>query len=366
MTNKITRLCKLIIIPVLVASLTACGTTASTGDKISAVKEKSEKQLVKKIKKVKKVKKIKKECTKIKKVKSRKKKGKIRKRKAKCSKKKKFNFQGDANHPMVKKSGGRLLYSETEINHAKPGKYKIKHIDYDKVYLKKGEKRSKVGIYSNVTKDEKVYWKGEGFLELNQKMKFDDILSKATLNGEPVKLPMKFSDLGKQFSAFDDIDFSVFDYSVHQFYITDAKTGNTLRYVVLPEKKSDPYRGDKNKLLLFLYNERNQKLIDLKVNRERNEIYGFMNILGKHKFKLALDKVGIGDTFNEFYGKIGEPDSLIYGTVHYFSSTNIKGNGLSIDYDNSVYDSKSGKFLDVKNNVVTILQLTSKGEKNGK
>ncbi len=277
MTNRITRLCKLMLIPVLLVSLTACGTTAGKGDKIGAVKVQSDKQIVKKIKKEQ----------------SKNKKSKPRKKKTKRSKKKKFNFQGDANHPMVKKSGGRLLYSETEINHAKHDKYKIKHIDYDKVYLKKGEKRSKVGIYSNVTKDEKMYWDTDNYVECKQTMKFEDILSKATLNGKLIKLPMKFSDLGKQFSAFDDIDFSVFDYSVHQFYITDTKTGNTLQYCVFPEKKSDPYNGDKNKLVLFLYNVRNQKLIDLKVNRGRNEVYGFMNILGKHKFKVALENVGI-------------------------------------------------------------------------
>ncbi len=273
MSNKITRLCKLMLIPVLVVSLTACGTDASKGDKIGAVKGKSHKQIIEELKDEQ----------------SKPKKSKPRKKNAKRSKKKKFNFQGDANHPMVKKSGGRLLYSEAEINHAKHGKYKIKHIDYDKVYLKKGEKRSKVGIYSNVTKDEKVYWKGEEIVRYNQTMKFEDILSKATLNGKPIKLPMKFSDLGKQFFAFDDIDFSVFDYSVHQFYITDTKTGNTLRYLVLPSKKSDPYNGDKNNLTLFLYNARNEKLINVSVDKSKNEIYELMNVLGKHKYKVSFD-----------------------------------------------------------------------------
>ncbi len=348
MTNKITRLCKLMLIPVLLVSLTACGTTASKGDKIGTVKVQSDKQIVKKIKKEQ----------------SKHKKSKTRKKQAKRSKKKKFNFQGDANHPMVKKSGGRLLYSETEINHAKPGKYKIKHIDYDKVYLKKDEKPSKVGIYSNVTKDEKVYWKGEEIVRYNQTMKFEDILSKATLNGKSIKLPMKFSDLGKQFSAFDDVDFSVFDYSVHQFYITDTKTGNTLHYFVLPEKKSDPYSGDKNTLTLFLYNENNQELIDVAVDRGKNEIYELMNVLGKHKYKVALNGVGIGNTYNEFYDEIGEPNRLVYGSVAYRGSTVY--NHLSIEHKKKIYDSRINRYLNVKNNVVTILFLDNKGENNGK
>ncbi len=336
------------LIPVLLVSLTACGTTASAGDRIGSVKEKSDKQIVKKIKKEQ----------------SKHKKSKPRKKNAKRSKKKKFNFQGDANHPMVKKSGGRLLYSEAEINHAKHGKYKIKHIDYDKVYLKKGEKQSKVGIYSNVTKDEKVYWKGEEIVRYNQTMRFEDILSKATLNGKPIKLPMKFSDLGKQFSAFDDIDFSVFDYSVHQFYITDTKTGNTLRYLVLPEKKSDPYNGDKNNLTLFLYNSRNQDLINVSVDKSKNEIYELMNLLGMHKYKLAIDNVGIGDTLNEIYEKIGEPDCLLYGTVMY--SNGEKYGSVSVEYGDSAYDSKRKKYLNVKNNVATVIFVENKGEKDGK
>ncbi len=343
MTNKITKLSKLMLIPVLVVSLTACGITASKGDKIGTVKVQSDKQIVKKIKKEQ----------------SKHKKNKHINKKVKRSKNKKFNFQGDANHPMVKKSGGRLLYSETEINHAKPGKYKIKHIEYDKVYLKKGEKRSKVGIYSNVTKDEKVYWKREGEIKYKQKLKYEDLLDKITINGKKVKSPFKFADLGGEFAVFDKVDFTKFDRSMNPLYITDKKTGISLRFFTLV--KREYLKGEVVAYGFDLLDKKNEKILHVDIDRMKNEIVGFYSELGCTKFDLKINGVGVGNTLNEVYEALGTPCSVSSSDVQYDGSS--MGDYLFFDVDDSVMDSFIGNFVNVKNNVVTSVSIRFGGEK---
>ncbi len=79
---------------------------------------------------------------------------------------------------------------------------------------------------------------------------------------------------------------------------------------------------------------------------------------------LTKGTVYIGDTLNEIYEKIGEPDCLVYGAAHYNSTKD--DSIISIEDSDRIYDSRTNRYLDVKNNIVTEVHLEKKGEKDGK
>ncbi len=287
MSNKITRLCKLIIIPALVASLTACGTTVSKGDKIGSVKDKSTKQIVKKIKKEQ----------------SNNKKSKHIKKKAKRSKKKKFNFQGDANHPLVKKSAGRLLYRRRIV--APKRGVKVKYADYNEMVLKIGEKQPKTGRYADVTKDKKVRWdkkyKDEPFSDITD-------LEDLTLNGKKFKFTGKFADLGGEFAIFDKVDVTKIRQEDFPLNIVDKKTGYVLNDNICVDVNSqNPY------MLLYLFDEKNKCLVNVDVNKRTGVLSSFSTGFlwdGFTLFDIRLKGVGAGNTFNEIYEVLGKPNYI--------------------------------------------------------
>ncbi len=288
MTNKITRLCKLMLIPVLVVSLTACGTTASKGDKIGSVKDKSNKRIVKNIKKEQ----------------SKHKKSKPRKKKAKRSKKKKFNFQGDANHPLVKKSAGRLLYRKKNLRPKK--RDKVKYVDYYEIFLKKGEKQPKTGRYADITKDKKVRW-DKGY----KSKTFFDItgLEDLTLNGKKFKFTGKFADLGGKFAIFDKVDVTKTRKEDFHLNIVDRKTG-----YVLNDNIGIDINGENPYLFLCLLDKKNKCLVNVDIDKSNGVLDSFytgFTLDGFTLFDIRLKGMGVGQTFNEIYKVLGKPCSVL-------------------------------------------------------
>ncbi len=291
MDNKITRLCKMMLIPVLVVSLTACGTTASKGDKICAVKGKSHKQTIEELKDEQ----------------SKHKKSKTGKKKAKRSKKKKFNFQGDANHPMVKKSGGRLLFAR-ELKRKSSRKndfYFAKYIDYDKYFLKDGEKQSFEGRYSNFSNDKKLNLT-KGQTHIKNATDANELLGKVTFNGKPIKLPMNFKDLGKEYAAFDSVDFSKLNDDCYPLYIKDTKTGLIL-HTEVPTVTNLPI------VILRILDKNSRDIVTVNVDKKDNKIYGIGSsyyYLKQCTADLKVNGIGIGSTLNEVYEKNGIPRDI--------------------------------------------------------
>ncbi len=239
--------------------------------------------------------------------------------------------------------------------------YIVPFIDYDKVFLKKGEEQTYEGRYSNTTADGKFNWIVDeesgvaGVLIREEKIINQEALDNITVNGKKIKLPCKFSDLGDEYAAFDSVDFSRYSEEPLAVYIKDKKTGNLIF------THSDEFSDS---LIYRMLDKNGCFQARVGINTVKNNIKviitGENEVMGKLDLRIA--GLGVGNTLNEFYDKFGIPNKVYskeqcagYPVVEYifYDSLDNKYIVVSLSSDLVRYNYKTLNDDHIKNNIVT-------------
>ncbi len=180
--------------------------------------------------------------------------------------------------------------------------YKVSYIDEDEILLKDGEEDPTSGRYANLTEDGKINWDVEETVILEPTPIAKELVSKVTIDGKKISLPMHFKDIGEEYAVFDDIDFSKITKDKTNLMILDKKSENWMF-------SYEEFDFDKGFRLFSLSNKDNHFLMSVSVDLDNNNISGISNqdyhYLGLKDIR--VDGIGVGNTLNEAYNKFGAP-----------------------------------------------------------
>lgn len=207
-----------------------------------------------------------------------------------------------AEHPMVIKSEGRL---RLDLG-MKTSPFKdnlVESIHYDNIFENDSVDYNNEK-YADKTKDGKIDWTVIEKREFEETPKVMEFMERVTLDGKKVFLPMKFSDLGEEYSVFDKVDFSVVTEEMHPFQIVDITTNNKLS-----SASSGIFLDTK---FFDILNNNNTLILNVGVSLKTNEINYLdtqtYNIISNKQ--LAIDGIGVGNTINEVYERFGVPTKI--------------------------------------------------------
>ncbi len=210
--------------------------------------------------------------------------------------------EGNMANPVVKSADGELLYykSGLYINYD----YKAPYIDYGEFFIKEEEEQPTGGKYSDTTRDGKINWAKDERVIKKEPYNIQLILEKLTINDNKVHIPLKFSDLGKEYKNFEKVRLNELTEEMYPFIIKDAKSE------VRISTGTEPLGSDFEKVVV-LTKDKNH-IASLRVNSKSDYISSIVpNTLHLSSLNIRLDGIGIGNTFNEMYDKLGSP-SIIY------------------------------------------------------
>ncbi len=173
------------------------------------------------------------------------------------------------------------------------------YIDYDEIFLKEGEEEISTGRYSDITADGKIDWSIENqwFRENNIQ---EDMMSKIRIGGRELRFPCRFKDLGEEYAVFDKVVFSSINKTMFPFVISEKSSGT--------KYDSSLYNEGVYYDLGYLINRNDKILIGVCVDFKTGEIVGLSSsfcLSAQLEFK--VDGIGIGNTLNEMYDKLGVP-----------------------------------------------------------
>ena len=181
--------------------------------------------------------------------------------------------------------------------------HEIPYLKYEDIFDEKDNKQQHTGKYSNKTSDGVFDWGNMKSDMYHLTPIVNDMFKKITLDGKKINLPMSFSELGKEFRDFKNIDYSSLTDDVTP--VTARDSNNNLIYI----GKLDPYPQLKKwNVFMSIFDNENKFLIGLELNMENAMIYGLNNNGLLSVKELKVDDIGIGSTFNEMYEKFGKPN----------------------------------------------------------
>ncbi len=254
-------------------------------------------------------------------------------------------------NPMIKGASDELIFKKGHIEYNDD--FEVPYIDYDEFFLKEGEENPRSGRYADLTEDGKFNWSVEETVRLEPTPIAKEMLSKVTLDGKKITLPMKFKDIGEEYAVFDKVDFAKLKDDMIPFFIEDKDTGNKL---YLSSEHGEDYR------MFELINKYNNFITWVDVNIKTNKIEGISTECGYclGQKELLLDGIGTGNTLNEMYNKFGKPatfegesDFLKYITYSY--EDEYREYIIIFHYSKKIYNYKMGERQKVKNNNITSL-----------
>ncbi len=160
-------------------------------------------------------------------------------------------------------------------------------------YILKTEEQPNSKRYSDTTADGKINWQnGDFFTGLANAT---ELLDKIRLDGKKITFPIKLSTLNPDYKNFELFDYSKVEETDRRFYVVDNDTKNKMcntagldRYTLV-DRENRPQ-------IVFLY------------DKELNGIGLKTSTFTENQ--LSIDGIGIGNTFNEMYEKLGEPYSV--------------------------------------------------------
>lgn len=201
-------------------------------------------------------------------------------------------------NPMIIGMEEELIFRNEYIDYNDD--YEVPYINSDEFYLKDGEEPPTSGRYANVTQDGKINWDIEETVRLDDTPIAKEMLSKVTLDGKKIALPLKFTDIDEEFAVFDNVDFTKLTDDMYSFTITDIKSGNKL-FAFSPH--GEGVRP------VHILNKDNIPLLEVNINLNKNIIIGVTNDDAPYMAikNLMVDGIGVGNTLNEVYEKFGMP-----------------------------------------------------------
>ncbi len=264
-------------------------------------------------------------------------------------------------------SNGRLIFKQGELEVNKD--YIVPYIDYDEMFLKKGEKQYSSGKYSDISYDNKINWKSEELYRYKGVSKAEEMLDEITIDGKNINIRdgITFEDIDEDYAVFDLIDFSKITRNILPCIIEDIETGNKL-YI------TNNQGSDENISALDIYNKANIFEIAVSVNTKSSKLVTITTICGLYpdvdimpNKEIKVGGLGLMSTTNEFYEKFKAPDIIIgYSTMSTFDYAyrdELNGVKYSIymDYGGEKYDPRAKSENNVKNLSITNIFIGFKG-----
>lgn len=236
----------------------------------------------------------------------------------------------------------------------------IGYLNYDDIRIKDSEKNVEPsGIYSNNTSDMKITWNQSDVYD--ESIEIMKLFQNITLNGNKIKLPMDFKELGESFIGFENINLDIVENDKLPINYKDL---NSKHQVTLLNKIDSLENKNTKKYMSILSDERNM-LCRLEIAQidKQTKVAGISTSIHtpfQSQYDLKINGIGIGNTLNEMYDKLGKP------TIHSFDEDGNK----TIFYmynsqkQNATYfiiiqsSNKSKEHIDIKNNVITDVSIS--------
>lgn len=231
----------------------------------------------------------------------------------------------------------------------------------------KDDGQTVVGKYADITPDKKVRWDENVFNYNQSRNKENDVLNKISFNGKKISVPILLDDLGDEYKEFSKVDFSKINESMKKVSIENIK--NKYKFFAIyikgtADKKkniqSDPFividvmRGDE--YIAELYLDVKDKTISKLSSNISNTLLSS---------DIRVDDIGVGNTFNEMYAKLGTPESVFtsrdYKSVIY-SYLDDLGNNYRIEFLHynkltTVFVQNNFIYIETKPNIITSVEI---------
>lgn len=236
--------------------------------------------------------------------------------------------------------------------------YTPEYINYDEITSKDKKSIKKTDRYSDVSSDGEINW-----IE-NKEYKnilSSEILKKITLNAQNIDLPASFSNIDENLSSFDKIDLKQL-YKKVPVHFKDLKNDYYLEIFFNPKEEKE---FQKSGILKYesIVSKDNKNLFNTTIQELGNQtmISGIETNIYKpygHQYKLQVNGIGIGNTFNEMYDILGIPygvyiDENLKSVLYIcFDEKSNKTYSIRFEYMKSVKDSSNNIFY-VNNNLIT-------------
>lgn len=224
---------------------------------------------------------------------------------------------------------------------------KVPYIDHLELLQKDSPKKTEnTSKYSDITYDKAINWAENKDYDFYYNMK--NLEEKISLNGKKISLPMEFVDFGEEFENFDRLELDDFKDKIPIAY-NNSKSKMILQIFDYDELEDTFYKCS--------LTDRERKLIDFYVRSIDNKIKItniYSNIIDSAQYDLRVDGIGIGNTLNEMYEKLGTPSQVVNDEngkkVYYFKNPKENANVETIVFTFNKIDEDDNYF---KNNVIT-------------
>jgi hypothetical protein len=231
----------------------------------------------------------------------------------------------------------------------------------------KDDGQTSTGKYADITPDKKVRWDKDNFSYNQSKSKVKDIFNKISFNGKKISVPISFDDLGDEYKEFSKVDFSIINESMKKVSIENIK--NKYKFFAIyvegstDEKaniKTEPFisvdvmRGDEYIAELYL------DVKDNTISKLSSEYAGTLS-----SSDIRVDGIGVGNTFNEMYAKLGTPESVFTFKDHksvIYSYLDDLGNTYSIEFLHynkltTAFVQNNFIYIETKPNIITSVKI---------
>lgn len=227
---------------------------------------------------------------------------------------------------------------------------KVPYLNYDEILDKNNQ--SFEGRYSNNTINGHIHWdKSQKYQQTPQIL---DSFKKISLNKKTISLPTSFKDIDENFENFDTINFTSNNKKDSTYY-KDTKSGYYLRY--------NNFYMINCSLLSQKHTYFNALVSNIYGKSMITSLHSDIKVPFVHQYKLTIDGIGLGNTFNEMYDKLGPPYVVYNGKnsknvwYYYYDKKSNLAYSINFIHDNMISNPSSKHLTKVKNNVITNLYI---------